>query len=68
MYLIAGIILLTGPSVWAIRIEPLIISLVLVYLTWCFSAALADGAHLVYSSENTVHGHCNACSSICTSL
>ncbi|HEY6285506.1 MAG TPA: hypothetical protein VIX20_07580 [Ktedonobacteraceae bacterium] len=46
MYLIAGIILLTSPSVWAIRIEPLIISLVLVYLTWCFSAALADGAHL----------------------
>ena len=46
MYLIAGIILLTGPSVWAIRIEPLIISLILVYLTWCFSVALADGAHL----------------------
>ena len=48
MYLIAGIILLTGPSVWAIRIEPLIISLVLVYLTWCFSVALADGAHLTH--------------------
>jgi len=46
MYLIAGILLLTSPSVWAIRIEPLIISLVLIYLTWCFSAALADGAHL----------------------
>jgi hypothetical protein len=46
MYLIAGIILLTGPFVWAIRIEPLIISLFLVYITWCFSAALADGAHL----------------------
>jgi len=46
MYLISGIILLTGPSVWAIRLEPLIISLILVYLTWCFSAALAEGAHL----------------------
>jgi len=46
MYLIAGVILLTGPSVWAIRIEPLLISLVIVYLTWCFSAALADAAHL----------------------
>ncbi len=46
MYLIAGIFLLTGPSVWAIRIEPLLISLVIVYLTWCFSAALADAAHL----------------------
>ncbi len=46
MYFIAGIFLLTGPSVWAIRIEPLLISLVIVYLTWCFSAALADAAHL----------------------
>jgi hypothetical protein len=46
MYFIAGIFLLTGPSVWAIRIEPLLISLVIVYLTWCFSAALADVAHL----------------------
>ena len=46
MYLIAGILLLTGPSVWAIRIEPLIISLAIVYLTWCFSAALANAAKL----------------------
>lgn len=46
MYFIAGIFLLTGPSVWAIRIEPLLISLVIVCLTWCFSAALADAAHL----------------------
>jgi hypothetical protein len=46
MYLIAGIILLTGPFVWAVRIEPLIISLVLVYITWRFSKALADSAHL----------------------
>jgi hypothetical protein len=46
MYLIAGILFLTGPFVWAARIEPLIISLVLVYLTWRFSRALADGAHL----------------------
>ena len=46
MYLIAGIFLLTGPSVWAIRIEPLLISLVIVYLTWCFSASLADAARL----------------------
>jgi hypothetical protein len=46
MYLIAGIILLTGPCVWAVRIEPLIISLVLVYLTWYFSRALADSVHL----------------------
>jgi hypothetical protein len=46
MYLIAGILFFTGPAVWAVRIEPLIISLFLVYITWCFSAALAEGAHL----------------------
>jgi hypothetical protein len=46
MYFIACIFLLTGPSVWAMRIEPLLISLLIVYLTWCFSAALADAAHL----------------------
>ncbi|HYX50732.1 MAG TPA: hypothetical protein VE843_13365, partial [Ktedonobacteraceae bacterium] len=46
MYLIAGILLLTGPAVWADRLEPLIISLVLVNITWCFSAALTDSAHL----------------------
>ncbi len=46
MYFIAGIFLLTGPSVWAIRIEPLLISLVIVCITWCFSASLADAAYL----------------------
>ena len=46
MYLIAGIIFLTGPFVWAARIEPLIISLILVYITWCFSRALANVASL----------------------
>ncbi len=46
MYLIAGILFFTGPAVWAARIEPLLISLLLVTLTWFFSAALAKGAHL----------------------
>jgi len=51
-YLIAFIFLITGPSVWAIRIEPMLISLVIVYLTWCFSAALAEAAHLSTSAKN----------------
>jgi hypothetical protein len=46
MYFIAGILFFTGPAVWAARIEPLLISLVLVTLTWYFSAALAEGANL----------------------
>lgn len=45
-YLIAFIFLFTGPTVWAFRAEPILISLALVYLTWRFSAVLADTASL----------------------
>ena len=45
-YFLAGIFLFTGPSVWAMRVEPMLISLVLIYLTWRFSAVLADAAHI----------------------
>ncbi len=45
-YFIAFIFLFTGPTVWAFRAEPILISLALVYLTWRFSAALADVASL----------------------
>ena len=45
-YFLAGIFLFTGPSVWSMRAEPILISLVFVYLTWLFSAALADAAHV----------------------
>jgi len=50
-YFIALIFLITGPTVWALRIEPMLVSLVLVYLTWRFSAALADAAHLSRSAK-----------------
>ena len=50
-YIIAVIFLFTGPAVWAMRIEPLLISLVIVYITWRFSAALADAAHLSVRSK-----------------
>lgn len=45
-YVIAFIFLFTGPAVWAMRIEPIFTSLFIVYLTWRFSAVLADAAHL----------------------
>ena len=45
-YFLAFIFLFTGPSVWAMRAEPMLISLVLIYLAWRFSAALADAAQL----------------------
>ena len=45
-YFIALIFLMTGPTVWALRIEPLLISLIIVFLTWRFSAALAEAAQV----------------------
>ena len=45
-HFIAAIFLSTGPSVWALRIEPLFISLFIVFLTWRFSSVLADAAQL----------------------
>jgi hypothetical protein len=50
-YFLAGIFLVTGPSVWAMRAEPMLISLLLIYLTWRFSAALADAAQLPTRSK-----------------
>src|SRR3989440_9809498 len=45
-YLVALIFAITGPSVWALRAEPILVSLLLVWLTWKFAAALAEAAHL----------------------
>ncbi|MGZ6366009.1 MAG: hypothetical protein ACXWPS_08570 [Ktedonobacteraceae bacterium] len=45
-YLAALIFRFTGPTVWAMRLETIPMSLLLVYLTWRFAAALADAAHL----------------------
>lgn len=45
-YFVAFIFLFTGPSIWALRVEPLLLCLAIVYLTWRFAAALADAAHL----------------------
>src|SRR5579875_42805 len=45
-YVVAFIFLFTGPAVWAMRIEPILISLLIVYLTWRFSLALAEATQL----------------------
>ena len=45
-YVIALLFLFTGPTVWAMRIEPVLISLVIVSLTWHFSSVLAKAARL----------------------
>jgi hypothetical protein len=45
-YVIAFIFLFTGPRVWAMRIEPVLTSLLIVYLTWHFASVLARAARL----------------------
>ena len=45
-YLMAAIFAIVGPSVWALRAEPILLSLVVVWLTWKLAAALADTAQL----------------------
>ena len=45
-YLVAFVFALTGSSVWALRAEPMLLALVIVWLTWRFAAALADFAQL----------------------
>ena len=45
-YLAALIFRFTGPAVWAMRLETIPMSLLMVYLTWRFAAVLAETAHL----------------------
>ncbi len=45
-YVAALIFRFTGPAVWAMRLEMIPMSLLLVYLTWRFAAILAETAHL----------------------
>src|SRR5579884_2684679 len=45
-YLAAFIFLFTGPAVWAMRLETIPMSLLMVYLAWRFAGSLAETAHL----------------------
>lgn len=45
-YLMALLFAIAGPSVWMLRAEPILLSLVVVYLTWRFAGALAGAAKL----------------------
>ena len=45
-YLMALIFAVAGSSVWTLRAEPILLSLVVVWLTWRLAAALADTARL----------------------
>ncbi len=45
-YVVAGIFAVAGSSVWTLRAEPILLSLVVVWLTWRLAGALADTASL----------------------
>lgn len=45
-YLMAIIFAIAGSSVWTLRAEPILLSLVVVWLTWRLAGALADSARL----------------------
>jgi hypothetical protein len=45
-YLMAMLFAIAGPSVWTLRAEPTLLSLVVVWLTWRLAAALAETAQL----------------------
>src|SRR6266550_1569203 len=45
-YIMAGIFAIVGPSVWALRAEPILLSLIVVWLTLKLASALADTARL----------------------
>jgi hypothetical protein len=50
-YIMAGIFFFSGPSVWAFRVEPILISLVLVVITWRFATVLADATRLTQRAK-----------------
>ncbi len=45
-YFIALLFAIVGPSIWALRAEPILLSLILVWLTWRLASALAGAAQL----------------------
>src|SRR5260370_15386325 len=45
-YLMAILFAIAGPSVWMLRAEPILLSLLVVWLTWKLAGALADAAQL----------------------
>src|SRR5438270_1919210 len=45
-YLMAMLIAIAGPSVWMLRAEPILLSLLVVWLTWKLAGALANAAQL----------------------
>ncbi|MGO8950979.1 MAG: hypothetical protein ACLQUY_25665 [Ktedonobacterales bacterium] len=45
-YLVALVFSIAGPSAWTLRTEPILLSVLLIWLTWKLANALAELAHL----------------------
>jgi hypothetical protein len=52
-YMMALLFAIAGSSVWTLRAEPLLLSLVVVALTWEMAGILADSAHLSSSARRS---------------
>src|ERR1700692_194571 len=50
-YLMAVLFAIAGPSVWMLRAEPILLSLLVVWLTWKLAAILADAAKLPHYAK-----------------
>src|SRR5437764_9476136 len=50
-YLMAILFAIAGPSVWMLRAEPILLSLLVVWLTWKLAGALAEAAQLSPSAR-----------------
>ncbi|HVB62642.1 MAG TPA: hypothetical protein VNE61_15730 [Ktedonobacteraceae bacterium] len=63
-YLMALIFAVAGSSVWTLRAEPILLSLVIVWLTWRLAAALADAAHLPAYAKTTFQTIAAICAAV----
>ncbi len=62
-YLVAILFAIFGSSVWVLRSEPVLLSLVLVFLTWKLAAVLA-----AILCSMLFHEHCSIAGRYCTAL
>lgn len=63
-YLVAFVFAIAGSSVWALRAEPMLLALVIVWLTWRFAAALADFAQLPAYARQQFMGVAALCAAV----
>src|SRR5437868_5401024 len=63
-YLMAILFAIAGPSVWMLRAEPILLSLVVVWLTWKFAGVLANTAQLTSSDQQVFKTLATLCAAV----